>query len=246
MVDLWSAAYDGAANHAETHARHELPAGPPYPADSALHLSRYSWSVEHLIHTGDTAVDLGCGTGYGAALISNFCSHVTGVDLDPEVVRLGERWGTTNVSYHCDNACSPDLVSRVSVRNADVVLSMETIEHLEDYFTYIENAIAMMKPDGVFAVGTPNRTMTYERYPSRIHMDSSHVQEFTAISLGRTLGWYFNSVEVYFQYLPGFWTRPLSGQLYDLNEVAFSKAAEHPELATEAFGIFAVCRSPKA
>ena len=25
------------------------------------------------------------------------------------------------------------------------MLSMETIEHLEDYFTYVENAVSMMK-----------------------------------------------------------------------------------------------------
>lgn len=86
-----------------------------YPFDSAPHLSRYSWSVENLINTGDTAVDLGCGTGFGTTLISNFCSHVTGVDLDPGVVDLPEKWRTTNVSYDCDNACSPDLLDRVPV-----------------------------------------------------------------------------------------------------------------------------------
>ncbi|HEV3188372.1 MAG TPA: class I SAM-dependent methyltransferase, partial [Acidimicrobiales bacterium] len=214
--------------------------------DSALHLSRYSWAVENVIHRGDVAVDLGCGTGFGTALISNFCSHVAGVDLDPAVIDLSERWGTTNVSFYCDNACSRDLLQRVPVRDADVILSMETIEHLEDYFTYIENAIAMMKPAGVFAVGTPNRTMTYERYPSRSHMDVSHVQEFSAISLGRTLSWYFDSVEVYYQYLPEFWTTHQPSRLYDLEEVVFTKVAENPALATDAFGVLAVCRSPKA
>ncbi|MGA7835759.1 MAG: class I SAM-dependent methyltransferase [Acidimicrobiales bacterium] len=199
-----------------------------------------------MIQRGDTAVDLGCGTGFGTALISNFCSHVTGVDLDPGVAKLSERWGTKNVSYYCDNACSPDLLDRVPVRNADVILSMETIEHLEDYFTYIENAIEMMSPQGVFAVGTPNRTMTYERYPDRRHMDVSHMQEFSAISLGRTLGWYFESVDVYYQYLPNFWnTFQADRRLYELDEVSFSKVTQHPELATEAFGVLAVCRNPR-
>jgi SAM-dependent methyltransferase len=244
MVDLSSVTFHGASSRAETHARHELPQGPPYPFDSALHLSRYSWSVEHLIHAGDSAIDFGCGTGFGTALISNFCSHVTAIDLDPAVSLLSERWGTNNVSFRCDNACSKDLTSRVLARNVDVILSMETIEHLEDYFTYIENAIAMMNPDGVFAVGTPNRTMTYERYPNRAHMDVSHVQEFSAISLGRTLGWYFDEVEVYYQYLPEFWSTHRADRLYDLNEVAFSRVVERPELAGDAFGVMAVCRRP--
>jgi SAM-dependent methyltransferase len=245
MFDLSSTAVNGASSRAETHARHELIGGPPYSFDSVLHLSRYSWSVENLIHQGDTAVDLGCGTGFGSALISNYCSHVTAIDLDPGVINLGETWGTSNVSYYCENACSKDLLERVPIRDADVVLSMETIEHLEDYFSYIENAIALMKPEGVFAVGTPNRTMTYERYPNRSHMDVSHVQEFSAISLGRTLGWYFDSVEVYYQHLPGFWTQHQPGRLYELDEVSFVKAADNPELSTEAFGVLAVCRIPK-
>jgi SAM-dependent methyltransferase len=246
MVDLSNATFHGASRRAETHARHELPQGPPYPFDSALHLSRYSWSVEHLIRSDDTAIDFGCGTGFGSALISNFCSHVTAIDLDPAVVSLGERWGTSNVSFLCDDACSKDLASRVPARNVDVVLSMETIEHLEDYFTYVENAISMMNPKGVFAVGTPNRTMTYERYPNRSHMDVSHVQEFSAVSLWRTLSWYFDDVEVYYQYLPEFWSTHRADRLYDLNEVAFTKVAERPELASDAFGVLAVCRGPIA
>jgi SAM-dependent methyltransferase len=246
MVPLSNVTVQGASLRAETHARHELPQGPPYPFDSALHLSRYSWSVEHLIHSGDTAIDFGCGTGFGSALISNFCSRVTAIDLDPGVSALGERWGTSNVSFCCDDACSKDLTTRVRARNVDVILSMETIEHLEDYFTYIENAIDMMNPNGVFAVGTPNRTMTYERYPNRSHMDVSHVQEFSAVSLGRTLRWYFDEVEVYYQYLPDFWSTHRAERLYDLNEVSFTRVEERPELATDAFGVMAVCRRPNA
>jgi hypothetical protein len=75
-------------------------------------------------------------------------------------------------------------------------------------------------------------------------MDVSHVQEFSAISLGRTLRWYFDDVEMYYQYLPEFWSRHRADRLYDLNEVAFSKVVERPELAGDAFGVMAVCRRP--
>ena len=88
---------------------------------------------------------------------------------------------------------------------------METIEHLEDYFTYVENAVSMMKETGTFVVGTPNRTMTYNRYEDRRHMDPSHVQEFTARSLEWTLGAYFDRVEMYYQYFPNFWEDAAEG-----------------------------------
>jgi hypothetical protein len=130
-----------------------------------------------------------------------------------------------------------------------VALSMETIEHLEDYYSYIENAIGLLGSTGTFIVGTPNRTMTYERYPERRHMDPSHVQEFTATSLGHTLREYFESVDLFFQSVPGFWTptpeserREAEG--YELADIAFDRVEGAPALAFDAFALVAVCTSP--
>jgi SAM-dependent methyltransferase len=236
---------DTAAIRPETHARHQLEGGPPYSLDSALHVSRYTWAIEHFVHPGDTAVDFGCGTGFGVAFLAEAGANAVGIDLDPGVLQLKEAIGLENATFFCDNACAPDLVDRIGVRDADVVLSMETIEHLVDYFTYIENAIRMMKPGGVFVVGTPNRTLTYERYPERRHMDPSHVQEFTTLSLGRVLESYFESVELYFQYIPGFWSGLINARSLNLTDVSFVKIEDQPTLTHDAFANVAVCRLPK-
>lgn len=201
-----------AASRYETHARHKLVDGPPYSLDSALHMSRYVWVIEQLVCPGDTVVDLGCGTGFAMGMLAAKCDHVVGVDLDPAVVGLAEKLGLTNASFYRDDVCSTGLTERLDIHNVDVVISMETIEHLEDYFSYIENAMKMMKSGGVFVVGTPNRRMTYERYAGRRHMDPSHIQEFTPIALARILGVFFGSVEIYYQCISGYWgtnpTRP--------------------------------------
>ena len=238
---------DSASAHPETHARFELQGGPPYSLDAILHVSRYVWAAELFVHPEHHVLDFGCGTGFGAALLSPRCAEVVGIDLDPNVIGLGEKFQLTNAEFLCANACEPNLGAALGIRGVDVVLSMETIEHLEDYITYVENAVSMMKDTGMFVVGTPNRTMTYNRYQDRRHMDPSHVQEFTARSLEWTLGAYFDRVEMYYQYFPGFWDGAAERipRTLTFEDVAFLRIEDVQGLATDAFALVAVATQPK-
>jgi SAM-dependent methyltransferase len=238
---------DSASAHPETHARFELQGGPPYSLDAILHVSRYVWAAELFVQPEHHVLDFGCGTGFGAALVSPRCAEVVGIDLDPNVIGLGEKFQLSNAEFLCANACEPNLGAALGIRGVDVVLSMETIEHLEDYITYVENAVSMMKDTGTFVVGTPNRTMTYNRYQDRRHMDPSHVQEFTARSLEWTLGAYFDRVEMYYQYFPGFWDGAAERvpRTLTFEDVAFHRIEDVPGLATDAFALVAVATQPK-
>ena len=236
-----------ASTHPETHARFEFQGGPPYSLDAILHVSRYMWAAHLFVQPEHHVLDFGCGTGFGAALLSPRCAEVVGIDLDPNVVGLGERFRLTNAQFLCANACEVNLAVELGIGDVDVILSMETIEHLEDYFTYVENAVSMMKQSGTFVVGTPNRTMTYNRYEDRRHMDASHVQEFTARSLERTLGAYFDQVEMYYQYFPNFWEDAADGipRTLTFEDVAFHRVEDVPDQATDAFALVAVARQPR-
>jgi SAM-dependent methyltransferase len=238
---------DSASVRPETHARYHLESGPPYSLDTILHVSRYVWAAERFVQPAHRVLDFGCGTGFGVALLSPRCADVVGIDLDPNVVGLAERFQLTNAQFLCANACAPQLGAALGVAGMDVVLSMETIEHLEDYFTYVENAVSMMKQTGTFVVGTPNRTMTYNRYQDRRHMDTSHVQEFTARSLERTLAFYFDRVEMYFQYFPNLWEEAAAGISRELtfDDVAFHRIEDVPHQATDAFALVAVATHPR-
>ena len=238
---------DSASARPETHARFELQGGPPYSLDAILHVSRYVWAAQLFVQPEDYVLDFGCGTGFGVALLSPRCAEVVGIDLDPNVVGLRERFQLSNAQFLCANACEVNLGVALGIGGVDVVLSMETIEHLEDYFTYVENAVSMMKQTGTFVVGTPNRTMTYNRYEDRRHMDPSHVQEFTARSLERTLGGYFDQVEMYCQYFPNFWRETAEGipRTLTFEDVAFQRIEDVPHEATDAFALVAVATQPK-
>ncbi len=238
---------DSASVRPETHARFEFQGSPPYSLDAILHVSRYVWAARLFVQPEHHVLDFGCGTGFGVALLSPRCADVVGIDLDPNVVGLGERFQLTNAQFLCANACAPNLGVGLGISGIDVALSMETIEHLEDYFTYVENVVSMMRQTGTFVVGTPNRTMTYNRYQDRRHMDPSHVQEFTARSLERTLGAYFDQVEMYYQYFPNFWEEAAAGIARELtfDDVAFHRIEDVPHQATDAFAVVAVAKQPK-
>ena len=216
MTDIDLATADGQDRYVPSETRDITSAG---------HEGTYEWVAEHLVTEGIRVLDFGCGTGFGVALLSPRCAEVVGIDLDPNVVGLGERFQLTNAEFLCANACQPNLGAALGIGGVDVVLSMETIEHLEDYFTYVENAVSMMKETGTVVVGTPNRTMTYNRYEDRRHMDPSHVQEFTARSLERTLAAYFDHVEMYYQYFPDFWQGAAKGipRALTFEDVAFHR-----------------------
>jgi SAM-dependent methyltransferase len=231
----------------ETHARFAFQGRPPYSLDTILHVSRYVWAAQRFVQPEHRVLDLGCGTGYGVAFVSPRCADVVGIDLDPNVTGLAGSFRLSNARFLCANACAPGLDAAFGIGKFDVVLSMETIEHLEDYFTYVENAVSMMTRTSVFVVGTPNRTMTYNRYENRRHMDPSHVQEFTARSLERTMAAHFDHVETYYQYLPNFWEEAARGLTRELtfDDVAFHRIEDVPHLATDAFALVAVARQPK-
>ena len=189
-----------------THARHDLRDPDVSSFDSALHVTRYEWVRDTFGATDRTAVDLGCGTGFGCAILAERMAAVVGVDFAAEgLAAATARHGSDTVTFVDADLTAPDLVDAIGGRRFDVVTSMETIEHLEDYVGFAANAARATSPDGVCVIATPNRRMTYERYPQRRHMDPSHVQEFTRLALEHVLAEPFATVELWYQWIPGYW-----------------------------------------
>lgn len=188
------------------HARHD-PQAAPTGLDHLLHTTRYGWVVAEFARAGHVVADLGCGTGYGTRMLADARCSVVGVDFDPVVSDLNHA-GMGH--FVCADVTSPLLVEELGRSRFDLIVSMETIEHLEDYVTFLRNCSNLVKDSGVVVIGTPNRSMTYERYPNRRHMDPSHVQEFTPVALQFVAESFFGSVEIVFQEIPDYWTRKMA------------------------------------
>ena len=141
------------------------------------------WHRYHFVApfaAGRRVVDVACGEGYGAALLARTAAHVTGVDLSSEAVALARRrYGTAPNLEFLEGRCEAIPVAEGS---ADLVVSFETLEHLEEPRALIAQASRVLRPDGLFVVSTPNKAVYTDRrgYHNPYHPSELYEPEFVA------------------------------------------------------------------
>lgn len=117
----------------------------------AEHLTRYQGALP--LVGGLTVLDIACGSGYGTQLLASAAEHVYGVDIRPEAVTYArERFLEPNVEFLVGDAVEIPLPDD----SVDVVVTFETIEHIEDYRKFLKEVKRVLKADGVALVSTPN------------------------------------------------------------------------------------------
>ena len=133
---------------------------------------------------GARVVDAGCGEGYGAALLRTVATDVVAVDYDPAVVAHVRR------HYPAVAAVRGDL-QRLPLADgaAEVVVTLQTIEHLHDQPGFVAECARVLRPAGTFVVSTPNR-LTFS--PGRdTPLNPFHTRELDAAELAELLAPHF-------------------------------------------------------
>jgi SAM-dependent methyltransferase len=122
------------------------------PGLFAWHLARYRFARQFI--AGKKVLDVGCGEGYGAALLAERAREVTGVDYSPAAVRhASASYVIPNLRFEIGNASALDP----GLGTFDVATCFEVLEHLEDQEALLERVAALLRPDGVLVLSTPNR-----------------------------------------------------------------------------------------
>lgn len=88
------------------------------------HIMRYAWATRWA--WGEDVVDLGCGAGYGAYILSMCALSVFGVDLNPEAIHYaGARFDAPNLTFGRHN-----LDDGPPEGHPSIYVAFEVLEHL--------------------------------------------------------------------------------------------------------------------
>jgi SAM-dependent methyltransferase len=131
-----------------------------------LHLERYHFAGRHLIP--GTIADIACGTGYGSYLLATeYSDHISGiyaVDRESQCIEYAnKKYPHALITYFNTDACQfqpPGLINNV--------ISLETIEHLNDPAGFIGLMAKHLATKGRFIASIPV-TPSMDANPYHLH-----------------------------------------------------------------------------
>lgn len=159
------------------------------PGIVALHLKRYLFAQPYC--AGNVVLDAACGSGYGSAELGRVARHVVGVDVDePAVDYARTRYGGDNVEFEVMDVAALQFEGD----SFDVVVSFETIEHVEDREAFLREVTRVLRPSGTFLVSTPSVERTTDRPQNPFHQ-----VEYARDDFVRLLSLHFESIDLFGQ-----------------------------------------------
>lgn len=124
-------------------------------------------------------LDAACGEGYGTNLISQHAEFVWGIDISEDSID----WATT--AYHSKNIefkVSDIQTLPISDQSVDVVVSFETIEHVDEKAQeqFLNEIKRVLKPNGILIMSTPDKRLYSDvvGFTNTFHIKEFYEHEF--------------------------------------------------------------------
>lgn len=139
------------------------------------HLARYNLAKQ--LVAGKTVLDVACGSGYGSQLLAQAGAvKVVGVDIDSATIQQAQQqYFADNLQYLVDSAESLEKINE----QFDIIVSFETIEHLQNYQQYLLALRRVLKSDGLALISTPNK-QAFDQVNNPYHLQEFTEQEFVS------------------------------------------------------------------
>ncbi|MDA8491737.1 class I SAM-dependent methyltransferase [Kluyvera sp. Awk 3] len=160
--------------------------------EATIHCARYA-NVLHLVKD-KVVLDIACGEGYGSALLKKAgAKRVVAIDISKDSIdRAKHLFSEFDVEYLAGDA---NTVAEICGKEVfDIVISIETIEHIDTPEIFLTSIKSSAKKDAVFYISCPN---DHWYYPTSDDSNPYHVrkynfQEFTNLTthcLGNNVQW---------------------------------------------------------
>ncbi|MDB5582179.1 MAG: glycosyl transferase family 2 [Bradyrhizobium sp.] len=155
------------------------------------HLHRYAMARE--LVGGKSVLDIACGEGYGSSMLADVAQSVVGVDIARDTVdHASRKYKKSNLQFKIGDCVDIPLPDD----SVDVVVSFETIEHLDQHDAMMKEVKRVLRPDGVVIISTPE---TNEYAAVTNGPNPHHVKELTEEQYRQLLSKWFQNVAMYDQ-----------------------------------------------
>lgn len=164
--------------------------------EAAIHVARYT--LVRPLCAGRSVLDIACGEGYGTAMLSDWgAREAVGVDVSPEAIeRARALFARPRVAFvHRDPDAAADGLGD---RRFDLVVSLETIEHVPDAAAFLRELRDRVAPGGTLVVSCPNDWWYFpaEDESNPFHRRKYTLDEFRDLAhgvLGPAHAWYLGA-----------------------------------------------------
>ena len=158
-----------------------LPFVDPYISGVEIHyehLHRYFFALE-FVKRGKV-LDLACGEGYGAYILSKKADYILGLDIDFSVMQYANhKYKKNNLKFLCADMLKMPLKRKIF----DVIVCFEALEHIREHNELFVQVKNILKENGVLIISTPNKKVyTDDRnVKNPFHVKELYIDEFRTL-----------------------------------------------------------------
>ena len=118
------------------------------------HMNRYYFVINQLNLKNKKILDIASGEGYGANLLAESAAYVYGVDISIEAVAYAKnKYKKENLTFIAGDAVAIPL----ETNSVDIVVSFETIEHLDKHQEMINEIKRVLRLGGILIISSPDK-----------------------------------------------------------------------------------------
>lgn len=127
---------------------------PAEEGELSLVYTRHRFAYEQVLPLAEnkTVLDVGCGSGYGAAMLAKVASRVVGVDYSDQAINYCRKnWDSPNLEFVQMDANKLELDSEF-----DLTVCFQAIEHMDDLDHFVGQLKKVTAKGGKILISTPN------------------------------------------------------------------------------------------
>ena len=178
----------------------------------AEHLNRYYFVTTQFDLKGKTILDIASGEGYGSNILAQQAKQVFGVDIAEEAVtHANSKYKSNNLQYLQGSATNIPIENNT----IDMVVSFETIEHLDKHEEMMREIKRVLKPNGILVISSPNKK-EYTDAPGSVN--HFHIKELYTKEFIDLVSNYFSNIKLFWQrYIVGSIIYPVNAKTTNSN-----------------------------